>query len=189
MAKIKKHTKEELIKKAVELTREKGFGALGIRSLAEYAGISTQPIYDAFGSLQQLNESVILAINDLYEDFLKKEIAKGSYPPYKASGIGYVNFARSEPELFKALFMRSRKNENGKREDEEFDKIAEAVSKGYGIDYQSARKFHLEMWLIVHGFATQIATEYLTLSEEEVSDVLTDSFNAFMGLYKGNKNG
>ena len=176
---------EELLKKAVDMVKKKGFAKLGIRSFAEYAGISTQPIYDAFCNLKQFNEAVILSINDLYEDFLKTEILKSNYPPYKASGLAYVNFARREPELFKALFMRSRKGESGKREDESFNKIAESISKAYGISYETARKFHLEMWLIVHGFATQIATEYLTLPEEDVSDILTDSFNAFMKLYKG----
>lgn len=185
MAKNKLYTKEELLKKAVDMVKKKGFAKLGIRSFAEYAGISTQPIYDAFGNLKQFNEAVILSINDLYEDFLKTEIEKNKYPPYKASGLAYVNFARREPELFKALFMRSRKGESGKREDESFNKIAESISKAYGISYETARKFHLEMWLIVHGFATQIATEYLTLPEEDVSDILTDSFNAFMKLYKG----
>ena len=185
MAKNKLYTKEELLKKAVDMVKKKGFVKLGIRSFAEYAGISTQPTYDAFGNLKQFNKAVILSINDLYEDFLKTEISKNNYPPYKASGLAYVNFARREPELFKALFMRSRKGESGKREDESFNKIAESISKAYGISYETARNFHLEMWLIVHGFATQIATEYLTLPEEDVSDILTDSFNAFMKLYRG----
>ena len=185
MAKNKLYSKEELLKKAVEMVKEKGFAKLGIRSFAEYAGISTQPVCDAFGNLKTLNEAVILSINDLYEDFLKTEIAKGKYPPYKASGLAYVNFARREPELFKALFMRSRKGESGKKEDEDFNKIAEGISKAYGIAYETARKFHLEMWVIVHGFATQIATDYLTLPEEDISEILTDSFNAFMKLYKG----
>ena len=120
MGKKEKYTKEELVGKAVEMVREKGFDNLGIRSLADYAGVSTQPICRHFGNIKELNACVLSAINDLYEDFLKKEVQSGQYPPYKASGIGYVNFARKEPELFKALFMRSRKNEDGKKAKEWF---------------------------------------------------------------------
>lgn len=178
MGKPEKYTKEELVGKAVEMVRKKGIHSLGIRSLADYAGVSTQPICRHFGNVKELNACVLYAINDLYEDFLKKEVQSGRYPPYKASGIGYVNFARKEPELFKALFMRSRKNEDGKKEDAAFDAISQKVADGYGIDYSVARKFHLMMWLVVHGIATQIATEYLNLSEADVSDILTESFTA-----------
>ncbi len=184
MGKPEKYSKEELVSKAVEMVRIKGFGNLGIRSLADYAGVSTQPICRNFGSVKELNACVLCAINDLYEDFLKNEVQSGKYPPYKASGIGYINFARREPELFKALFMRSRKNEDGKKEDDSFNEIALKISKAYGIDYESARTFHLTMWLIVHGVATQIATEYLTLSENDVSEILTESFNALLNATK-----
>lgn len=187
MGKKEKYTKEELVGKAVEMVREKGFDNLGIRSLADYAGVSTQPICRHFGNIKELNACVLSAINDLYEDFLKKEVHSGQYPPYKASGIGYVNFARKEPELFKALFMRSRKNEDGKKEDAAFDAISQKVAERYKIDYADARKFHLMMWLVVHGIATQIATEYLNLSEADVSDILTESFTALSERFANKK--
>ena len=187
MGKKEKYTKEELIGKAVEMVRKKGFDNLGIRSLADYAGVSTQPICRHFGNIKELNACVLSAINDLYEDFLKKEVQSGQFPPYKASGIGYVNFARKEPELFKALFMRSRKNEDGKKEDAAFDAISQKVAERYKIDYADARKFHLMMWLVVHGIATQIATEYLNLSEADVSDILTESFTALSARFFGKK--
>ena len=187
MGKKEKYTKEELVGKAVKMVREKALNNLGIRSLADYAGVSTQPICRHFGNIKKLNACVLSAINDLYEDFLKKEVQSGQYPPYKASGIGYVNFARKEPELFKALFMRSRKNEDGKKEDAEFDAISQKVAERYKIDYADARKFHLMMWLVVHGIATQIATEYLSLSEADVSDILTESFTALSARFFGKK--
>lgn len=187
MGKKEKYTKEELVGKAVEMVRKKGFDNLGIRSLADYAGVSTQPICRHFGNIKELNACVLSAINDLYEDFLKKEVQSGQYPPYKASGIGYVNFARKEPELFKALFMRSRKNGDGKKEDAAFDAISRKVAERYKIDYADARKFHLMMWLVVHGIATQIATEYLSLSEADVSDILTESFTALSARFFGKK--
>lgn len=187
MGKKEKYTKEELVGKAVEMVREKGFDNLGIRSLADYAGVSTQPICRHFGNIKELNACVLSAINDLYEDFLKKEVQSGQYPPYKAAGIGYVNFARKEPELFKALFMRSRKNEDGEKEDAAFDAISQKVAERYKIDYADARKFHLMMWLVVHGIASQIATEYLNLSEADVSDILTENFTALSARFANKK--
>ena len=83
MANVKKNTRESLVKKAVEMVKERGIDSLGIRSFAEYAGISTQPVYLNFGSFQGLKEAVISEINDLYEDFSKKEIKKASIRPTK----------------------------------------------------------------------------------------------------------
>ena len=48
---------------------------VGIRSFAEYAGISTQPIYDAFGSLNQLMKMENLYIHVLELD-LKTRLLK-----------------------------------------------------------------------------------------------------------------
>ena len=178
MANVKKNTRESLVKKAVEMVKERGIDSLGIRSFAEYAGISTQPVYLNFGNFQGLKEAVISEINDLYEDFSKKEIEKGKYPPYKASGVAYVNFARVHPELFKILFMRSRKGEATKKADEYFDEKAKEVSNNLGLEEKKARDFHFLMWVIVHGMATQIATDYLSIDEETVSEVLTRAYTA-----------
>ena len=38
-------------------------------------------------------------------------MSAGQYPPYKASGMAYIRFAREQRELFKLLFMRDRTNE------------------------------------------------------------------------------
>lgn len=43
------------------------------------------------------------------------------------------------------------------------------------------------MWLVVHGIATQIATEYLNLSEADVSDILTESFTALSARFANKK--
>lgn len=184
MANVKKYTKQVFIEKAVEMIRKKGFSSLGMRSLADFANVSTQPLYCNFKDLNDLKDCVLTAINDIYLDFLQKEIDEGKYPAYKASGMGYVNFARQEPELFKALFMRSRKNEDGKREDEYFIETVKGVAERYNISFETAKKFHLIMWVVVHGIATQIATEYLTLSEEDVSDILSTTFKAFFAQTK-----
>lgn len=184
MANVKKYTRQIFIEKAVEMIRKKGFLSLGMRSLADFANVSTQPLYCNFKDLNDLKDCVLRAINDIYLDFLQKEIDEGKYPAYKASGMGYVNFARQEPELFKALFMRSRKNEDGKREDEYFIETVKGVAERFNISFETAKKFHLIMWVIVHGIATQIATEYLTLSEEDVSDILSTSFKAFFAQTK-----
>ncbi len=59
-----------------------------------------------------------------YQDFIKAEREKSIYPPYKASGMAYIRFAKEEEELFRLLFMRKRSNEQIA---EEKKYLAEAV--------------------------------------------------------------
>mgnify|MGYP004686853415 FL=1 len=74
--------------------------------------------------------------------------------------------------------MRSRKGEATKKADEYFDEKAREVSNNLGLEEKKARDFHFLMWVIVHGMATQIATDYLSIDEETVSEVLTRAYTA-----------
>ena len=41
---------------------------------------------------------------------------------------------------------------------------------------RAAERFHLELWIFVHGIASMIATSYLDWEMETVSEVLTDAY-------------
>ena len=105
----------------------------------------------------------------------------GQYPPYKASGIGYIRFAKEEKELFKMLFMREREAEAIK---DEFDgatrEIIEMMQKSMGWSYEKAKQFHLRMWIFVHGIAALLATSYLPLAWEDISNLLTDMYQGMV---------
>ena len=51
-------------------------------------------------------------MSELYQNYLKEDMASGKYPPYKASGMAYIRFAKEEKELFRLLFMRDRSHES-----------------------------------------------------------------------------
>ena len=80
-------TKDEIVKAALDLTREKGFAAVSTRALGEKLGISSRPVFSHFGSMGEVQQAIIQATNDLYQTYRKEEIASGKYVPYKASGM------------------------------------------------------------------------------------------------------
>ena len=90
--------------------------------------------------------------------------------------MSYIGFARDYPEFFKLMFM----DENGSKiissDNLSFLSAIESVCKIFGCDKQTALRFHLEMWVFVHGFATMVATKYIEWDEESVSDMVTDVF-------------
>ena len=173
-----KITEKEIINAAVQLVREQGAGSLNARALANCLGCSTQPIFSNFASMEEVLSAVITSANELYNAYLKEEISGDKYPPYKASGMGYIRFAREEKELFKLLFMRDRSYEPMTME-LKHDPVIEITQRATGYSYEKAERFHLEMWVVVHGIASMIATNYLDWDMEMASGVLTDMY---MGL-------
>ena len=173
-----KFTREEITGAALNLTRSQGPDGLTVRALAEVLGSSVKPIFGLFKNMEEVQDAVLVAAQDLYQRTLAEDMAAGKYPPYKASGMGYIRFAREEKELFKLLFMSDRKGQPVKP-GKELDVILPIIMRNTGLDRERAERFHLEMWIFVHGIASMIATSYLDWEMETVSDVLTD---AYLGL-------
>ena len=171
-----KFTREELVSTGVELIRSGGETALNARSLAKALGCSTQPIFRNFESMEALRAAVLEEIHRDYLQFLEARVAESPYPAYKASGMAYIEFARTEPELFRSLFMRSRGDQHAGPEQGDWEPTLDAVQRHTGLSHGEAELFHLEMWAVVHGIAVMQATGYLNLEESTVSRMLTDAY-------------
>ena len=174
-------TRGEIIDAALSITRQKGFGAVSARALGERLGTSSRPVFSLFENMEEVQQAVLQAADEVYQDYLKEHMAGKQYPPYKASGMAYIQFAKEERELFKLLFMRDRSREKIEENKESIRPLLQLLQKNLGIGEEQAYLFHLEMWIYVHGIATMVATSYLNWDEEFVSKVLTD---AYQGLSK-----
>ena len=172
-----KITKEDIIKTALALVRNKGTEALNARSVASELGCSTQPVFSNFSTMEELQSATLTAAYDIYLDFLKREAESGEYPPYKAFGMAYIRFAREEKQLFRLLFMRDRSGED-LTPTADFTESVDMIMKANSVTKEEAELIHLEMWSCVHGIAVMFATSFLSLDTETVSRMLTD-------VYKG----
>lgn len=179
-----KVTKDEILKAAVDIVRENGPEALNARAVGAKLGISTQPIFSHYKSMDELKKDVLAAANDLYQTFLQEDMTSGKYPPYMGSGIGYIRFAKEEKELFKLVFMRDRTGEEYP-DSSELEEIIKIIQKNADLSYEDAHFFHLTMWVYVHGIATMIATSYLTWDWETIYRMMTDGYKGLLKQYKG----
>ena len=170
-----KVTKEAIIKTALELVRINGSGAINARSIAAALGCSTQPVFSNFATMEELQEATVKAAYEQYLFFLKKEVENGKYPPYKAFGMAYIRFAKEEKELFNLLFMHDRE---GKElvPSPDFEESVQMIMSANGIERKKAELIHLEMWISVHGIGTMLATSFLSLDFELISNILTDIY-------------
>lgn len=182
-----KFTREQIITAALNVTRKNGIVGLTARGLAAELGSSAKPIFGLFQNMEEVQKEVIAAANTLYQSYISRGMTEGKYPPYKASGIAYIQFAKEEKELFKLLFMRDRTGEKIQENREEIRPLLNIIMKNLGISEDEAYIFHLELWLYVHGIATMIATNYLDWDIEFISNALTDAFEGLKYRYTGGK--
>lgn len=171
-----KFTRAEMLAAALDITRESGISGLTARSLAAKLGCSAKPIFGLFENMEEVQREVLAAADALYLERIGREISAGKYPPYKASGMAYIRFAREERELFKLLFMRDRSGEIIAENREAVRPQVEQIRKNTGLGEEEAYLFHIEMWIYVHGIATMIATSYLDWDMEFIDRMLTDEY-------------
>ena len=170
-----KITKESVTQAALELCRLGGSEKINARSIAAHLGCSTQPIFSNFENMEEVQNEVSARAYDAYLDFLRAEAESGKYPRYKAYGMAYIRFAKEEKELFKLLFMCDRSGKN-LTTSPDFSESVEIIMEKNGLDRERAERMHLEMWALVHGIAVMLATSFLELSWECISDMLTDVY-------------
>ncbi len=170
-----KITKEDIIKTAVELVRAGGEQSINARAIAMALNCSTQPVFSNFSTMDELQKAVVDAAYLRYLGFLKKEAESGKYPKYKAFGMAYIRFAKEEKELFKLLFMCDRKG-GELTPTLDFEASIQMIMQANGISREKAERMHLEMWTCVHGIGAMLATSFLTLEWELISNMLSDVY-------------
>ena len=173
--------KQDIITAAVNLVREQGESALNARNIASSLNCSTQPVFSNFATMEELRSAVIEAAETLCDAYITREVEKAEYPPYKASGMAYIRFAKEETELFKLLYIRDRSSETIPEETAQNSRMERIVHENTGLEGDDTRLFHLEMWAYVHGIATMTATGFCHLDRELISKMLTD---AYLGMKK-----
>lgn len=171
-------TRETVLDAAVALIRRDGMDALNARALARELGCSTQPIFRAFSSMEELQSVILRRAVDCYNGYIQS-YGRTYAEPYKGTGIAYIRFAKEEPVFFKALYMCDR---HGARvelsDDENMAFILESISKATGFSQQKALRFHQMMWVFVHGLAVMAATGYMEYGDEEISRLVSDHYQA-----------
>ena len=167
----RKFDKENILNAATEMITSGE--DLTARSLAKKAGCSTQPLFSCFADMSELKKETYARAVRIYNEYVYK--ARENVPPYKATGIGYIEFAREKPNLFKLLFMNGWGEVN---EEIQFDEIIPIVQKATGYDYETAKNFHFYSWVFVHGIATMIASGFINWDRQTVDNALTTEYLA-----------
>ena len=110
-----------------------GIGALTAKSLANELGVSTQPVFTCFHTIEEVRREVVNAAKILYDDYVKEGLCNDI--PFLGFGMHYIRFAKEEPELYRLLFLSMDQSDGKNLEQsilekfDELDEITEIAKK------------------------------------------------------------
>ena len=185
-----KFTKEQITKAALGIVSEKGAQALTAKELGAALGTSTTPIFTVFHSMQEVQDAVMLAAMERFEEYAHKAAHLG--PVFKQIGMQMILFAKEEPKLYQLIFMSSIS------EAQTFDDIyahlgsladecLNVLQKDYDLSKADAKTLFEHVWIHTFGIGALCATGMCDFSHEQIAQMLTQDFTAMMMLMKSGK--
>lgn len=185
-----KFTKEQITKAALGVVSEKGAQALTAKELGAALGTSTTPIFTVFNSMQEVQDAVMLAAMERFEEYAHKAAHLG--PVFKQVGMQMILFAKEEPKLYQLIFMSSIS------EAQTFDDIyahfgsvadecLDVLQKDYDLSKDNAKTLFEHVWIHTFGIGALCATGMCDFSHEQIAEMLTQDFTAMMMLMQSGK--
>lgn len=181
--------KEDILQTAFEIVRKEGMDKLSVRNIAKKMNCSVQPIYYQFKNFKELQKELCLKIEKYFYRFVMKHSNK-DIPIYKQVGINYIKFAKSESKLFQILFMTESSltpREFVTQDIEDFKELEKIINVSTNLSDDNLKEFHVKMWIFTHGIASLVANNTCNLTDDQISQLLTYGFQAFMLLEDKNK--
>lgn len=162
-------SKDRIVKVAVKMVNESGWDSINARSLAARLEVSTKPLYRIYENMDEIKEDIYKEISRQYDEFLTSRI--DSKKALLTLCIAYVEFALEYKNLFVSLFLSNnlkwKSIENVLDEKWNQGTIINLVNK-HGYSFEEAKNLFMNMWLYANGLATLIATNDITMDEQEV---------------------
>ena len=186
----RKFAREEIIKTALDLTREEGINALTARALGTKLGSSPKPIFTVFENMEEVQAEVQKAAKALYAEYI--QVGLHQELAFKGVGTQYILFAIKEPKLFQLLFMSEQPQKPSVEGilpiiDESYDQILRSVQNGYGLGEKDAENLYRHLWIYSHGIAVLCATNMCSFTAEEIGKMISEVFVSLLKEIKGGK--
>jgi AcrR family transcriptional regulator len=191
-----KFQKEEIVTAALEIARERGIDAVTAREVANALGVSTRPIFTYYETMDQLKADVFALTKERYRAYIER----GLEAPIPFLGIWqqYLAFARSEPELYRMLFLTRPGTVSGSGGAMEALKLSqdlarESLMRIYNLNADAADRYFRDLWLVAFSFATLVVTDDCPFTDEEIfatgaeiSLSICKAYKEIPGLPEGN---
>lgn len=173
-------SKTDILNVAVQLVRNDGISGLNARSLAAALDCSTKPLFRIYRNMDDLKTDVIAELDNYYNSFMDRRMTEENR--LLSQGIAYVEFARGEKQIFNTLFMNRTMSGSSLQDiaNAEWNRPSiENAGRVTGLPIDKAERLFINFWLYSHGIATQIVSNGINISADEIEGLLATAFKQF----------
>lgn len=174
-------TKELILQKSFDISKNEGIQLLNARYLAKQLSCSTMPIFKSFQDMDELKKELKHKIDEYYSHFIHQYTKDGNN--LFNMSYAYMMFALEERNLFGALFINELTHTRSLQEviDSKWNReTIENTAIQYHISIQDSEILYRDIRFYCHGIATQLYGKNIVLSKEEIRSLLHNAIEKFL---------
>ncbi len=180
-------TADDVVMAAVNLVRDKGWAAVSAPAVADKMGCSTMPIYSHFKNMRALKDEVV---KKTWKMVLKFQARRYTGDVWVDHAIGWVTYAREEPNLFTCMLDSSNVELQKKMDEKHWNQLAEWL-EGYegfrDLNEEQTERVRYAQGKLTHGVATTPRRGFNKVvieNDEALFSVLATASQALLEGYK-----
>lgn len=175
--------KETILKHALEMLIQDGYSSINIKTLAKRIGCSTQPISWHFGNMENFRN----ALTEYALNYANKKMLSASegMSAFSNVGIGYIDIAFDEPNLFRYLYMSGESGYHAGGFDilttaDANSVMVEQIAKQLEIPVDKVNDFFRNTIIYTYGLACFIVSGLIKADKEELYAMVKQGAYGFM---------
>ncbi len=175
--------KETILQHALEMLIQNGYASINIKALAKRIGCSTQPISWHFGNMENFRN----ALTEYALDYANEKMLSASegMSAFSNVGIGYIDIAFDEPNLFRYLYMSGESGYHAGGFDifttaDANSAMIEQIAKQLGISADKVNDFFRNTIIYTHGLACFVVSGLIKATKEELYAMVNQGAYGFM---------
>ena len=175
--------KETILQHALEMLIQNGYASINIKALAKRIGCSTQPISWHFGNMENFRN----ALTEYALDYANKKMLSASegMSAFSNVGIGYIDIAFDEPNLFRYLYMSGESGYHAGGFDifttaDANSAMIEQIAKQLGISADKVNDFFRNTIIYTHGLACFVVSGLIKATKEELYAMVNQGADGFI---------
>lgn len=178
---------EMIISTAAQLIEEKGYANFSLNELAAKLGVKTASLYNHIESIREVNSKISrLAVNRLHQLLENAIFEKNRDHALLSLATAYRNFAKDNPELYKAVIrLPSSEDDQLKESGAEVVEPIIAVLKQYALDEFDMIHLSRALRSALHGFVEMEEAGFFRKHDANIDDSYKKMIEGYILLLNG----
>lgn len=133
-------------------------------------------------------EATVERARSIFTEFMQKPYEKLSF---MRIGLRWIDFARTEPNLYKLLFVPSARGARLTTPLNVFmnfegltEKIVPIVASEFGLSGDKAYRLYNQMIIHAHGMACILVSGQTDFTEQSIREIFSETVESLVGYYK-----